>query len=1143
MYNHYNNFPEAVVVINNNKIIYTNTQATTLFCFNPNEILVGKDFLEFIHSGFIKKVNKFFSEIIKEPSKVQNEDIQISICNDKTRWVNIKGATGVNKNDIFIIIRDITDEILTKEKFKENEERFNILLENQIDAVAVFDESGTILFANPAALAMIKATKPTDIIGRKITRFIAKSKIKDTLKRIKLLYEGKKGLFPDYNSYVDLYGNLIPVHVYASIVKYNGAKAVQIIIRDISVIQKHEGQLYLEKIRYKNLLNSLPVGLIIHYDNKIVFINKKGVEFTGLESYLKALNHKISEFFEPISKGTTKYKINNFLQQKDETILSQKLLFKRIDGNKFPVEVIVSPIVYENKDAVRLIIRDITEKERALERLQETETRLQLLIETSPDIICFKDGKGRWLLANKADLELFDLQEIDYFGKTDAELAEFTPFHRDAFLNCMVTDEKTWDNGILSHNDEIIETKHAGTKIYDVYKIPLYNPDKTRKGLVVIGRDVTEDRKIEKKVTAQKEKAQKYLNIVQVIMLSLDTAGNITLINNMGVKILGYNNYKELLGKNWYDITCQIKEKRIQKKARYKAIMEGKIELKNYKEDFIKTKSGDKKIIGWHNTLLYDEQGNISGILSSGIDVTETRNAQKELQQQQDQLKLIINKAPVLLAYADSNVNYLYVNKAYADFYHSTPEYMRGKPAKDFLTVDYYKSIEPYIDDVLQGNEIIYENKRVNNEGETIYIKATYIPHFGDNGNVDAFLAMIEDITESKTKENKLKEALEKAEINDRLKQAFLSNLSHEFRTPMNAVIGFAQLLEDEMSQSPLAIEYLNIIISSTYHLLDLLSSVIELSQIEAGDIKIKHQPVNINNIINGLFTEYQNEANMKDIQLHCETPLENDKAILMSDSKRLKQVIKNLLINALKFTQKGSISFGYKIMKNNIKFFVKDTGIGIPYDQQKSIFEHFRQVEVTHTRHYGGAGVGLTTCKFIVEKMGGEIHLFSIPEKGSTFSFTIPYNPQEIKQSTIEIYNKQKEIIPKSDFTLFNNKMVLLVEDDKDVVFYYQTLFRKSNIKLIVANSGKECINIVNEEHNSIDIILMDIRMEDIDGITLTQKVKSKYKEIPIIIQTAFSQENEIKDSHKAGADDYITKPINRDKLFAKMKKLIIIN
>ncbi len=1128
----YDNIPLPTIILRGNQIISFNRHCAELLKLDAdkNHTLPdlfdkeNRDKLQSYLSTLEKNRPQVYGPVRIKPVKNKNEQFLLTL-------------SALPEQQVMMLLTPFSNHF-------SSDNSGNSLSEYSIDPEIII-QNERIVSLNRAAMEFFGIKDKKEIAGKKASDFISGSKefgLSNELLNKKLKVNSRQpGRNIFYEVIKDKKGNLITVNIFIRKIKYNNKTAFYLHIFDLSNQVSNEQRLFQEKMQYRKLLNSLPNGIIIHHKGKIQFINQKGVEFSGYTSYLELVGKRVTELFKKERKDVLGFSTATFLEGKSATVNTGKLKILRIDGTVLPVEVEISRIQYEGKDSVLIVLKDIREKEQALQRLKEAEQRLQLLIDTSPDIICFKDGKGRWLLANKADLKLFDLENIDYYGKTDAELAEYTPFHRDALLTCMETDEISWKKGEITHTDEIIPTKHEGVKIYDVFKIPLFNPDKSRKGLIVIGRDVTRRRKYEKELKEERKRVQNYLNIAQVIMISLDRAGNITMINNMGVKILGYDNYKELLGLNWFDVSCKDLAEIKRRKSEYRRIMNNEFPDDFYIEGFIRDYKSEKRIIGWHNALLKDEQGNITGILSSGVDITENVETSKQLQLKSEQLELIVNKTPALLAYADKEVRYLYVNTAYAAFYNTTPEEMEGKKASEFIPEAYYNDIAPYIEQVLSGKEVTYENKRHNERGETIYIKATYIPHFDHEGNVDAFLAMIEDITDSKIREIELQNALQRAETNDRLKKAFLSNLSHEFRTPMNAIIGFGELLKEDPSLSDEGREQVEIITSNTWHLLDLITAIIDLSRIEAGELYPKTEIVHVNNMIKAIFNKHKNEAELRNLTLHSETPLPDSEALLISDEERIKQVFDHLISNAFKFSSKGGVSIGYTLEDEEFVFFVKDTGIGIPYNQQNAIFEHFRQVETEHTRHYGGTGVGLTISKLIVEKLGGTIWVNSEPGKGSQFYFTIPKEKQAgIKPRTGKQKAEKDPQRSSSDFEAFNGMTFLITEDEKDVQFYFKILFKKSNVELLFAENGKECLELFEANKEKIDLILMDIRLEDIHGLELTRRIKKAAPGIPVIIQTAFEQYIDQKEAIEAGADNYITKPINKNELFRKIKAVL---
>jgi signal transduction histidine kinase len=244
---------------------------------------------------------------------------------------------------------------------------------------------------------------------------------------------------------------------------------------------------------------------------------------------------------------------------------------------------------------------------------------------------------------------------------------------------------------------------------------------------------------------------------------------------------------------------------------------------------------------------------------------------------------------------------------------------------------------------------------------------------------------------ERKRAEKKIKEALLQSQESDRLKSAFLANMSHEIRTPLNSIIGFSDLMLDPYFDTDQHIEFANIIKENGNNLLSIISDIMDLSKIEAGQLEVKKQLFSINQLIIEIHKEYSFKAIGKGLELLLDMPNLGEKCFIETDSTKLRQILVNLVSNAIKFTEEGRIEIGIKIVGNFLLFSVKDTGIGIPKEYHEKIFERFRQVETAHTRKYGGNGLGLPISKSLVELLGGNIWMESEPGKGTTFCFTIP--------------------------------------------------------------------------------------------------------------------------------------------------------
>jgi signal transduction histidine kinase len=253
---------------------------------------------------------------------------------------------------------------------------------------------------------------------------------------------------------------------------------------------------------------------------------------------------------------------------------------------------------------------------------------------------------------------------------------------------------------------------------------------------------------------------------------------------------------------------------------------------------------------------------------------------------------------------------------------------------------------------------------------------------------------MVEEINERKKIENELIFAKEKAEESDRLKSAFLNNISHEIRTPMNAIIGFSELITDPRITDEERIDFTGIISDSSYRLLGIITDLISISSIDTGQIEIAEETINLNSLLQEIFSQIKPDADKQEVLLVLDMALKDSHSMIHTDRAKLTQIIVHLLKNSVKFTKAGKIGFGYAVRKSEIEFFVSDTGIGIPKEKFDTIFARFQQVDDSSSRNYGGAGLGLPICKAYVELLGGKIWMASEIDKGTTFYFTIPYKP-----------------------------------------------------------------------------------------------------------------------------------------------------
>lgn len=379
-----------------------------------------------------------------------------------------------------------------------------------------------------------------------------------------------------------------------------------------------------------------------------------------------------------------------------------------------------------------------------------------------------------------------------------------------------------------------------------------------------------------------------------------------------------------------------------------------------------------------------------------------------------------------------------------------------------------------------------------------------------------------------------LEKSKEKAEESDKLKSTFLANLSHEIRTPMNAIIGFSDLLLDENLSGDFKKEYLKIIKNSGENLVSIIEDLIEMSKIDAKQIIPKYKGLNIEKCINELYNTLKvtipEDKNISFCLLRNTNKLKND---ILTDEIKLKQIIVNLLTNAIKFTDNGHIVFGYSINqeKQLLEFRVEDTGIGISKNDLKVIFDRFRRVEADYSISLSGLGLGLSISKAYVEMLGGEISVESFYGEGSIFKFTIPliYDQTAIESSVIneESLNNDTEI-----------KTILVAEDDNINYLLLKRILELKNHTVLRARNGQEAVDI-SASNSDIDLVFMDIKMPVLDGYEAFEIIKRDKPDCIIIAQTAHSS-SEVKERIiKAGFSDYITKPLDKEKIFEIINKI----
>jgi len=484
---------------------------------------------------------------------------------------------------------------------------------------------------------------------------------------------------------------------------------------------------------------------------------------------------------------------------------------------------------------------------------------------------------------------------------------------------------------------------------------------------------------------------------------------------------------------------------------------------------------------------------------------------------------------------------YLWVNPAHTLYVGYDQVELIGRSFFEFIhPEDQDKIIKLFRERMAEGIQYAVEFKFQHAEGHFIWMECTanFIP--GETEASGSIVFAAHEITERKDFESELIQGRDKALKSDSLKSSFLANMSHDIRTPMNAIIGFSELLKEKELTEEERMKFLDQITKNGESLLNLVNDIIDVSKIEVGVLAIHKANCPINHICHELYEIYSGYLALKakkQVTLVFTSGFEDKNQMIETDPLRFRQIISNLLSNAIKFTEKGTIEFGYALTKENtLQFFVRDSGIGIPREEHDRIFDQFVRVESVMEQNQEGTGLGLTISRNLTTLLGGKMWLESQVGKGSTFYFTLPYSP--VKES----YKAPAPKLVMKTLPDLSGKKILIVEDDFSSFSYLQAALKKLRTEIVWAKDGETAVKYC-KEMPDIDLVLMDIQLPKMTGFEATPLIKENRPALPVIAQTAYTMSGEEQKCYEAGCDDYLAKPIVPNDLINIVCKYLVNN
>ncbi|MDT3697646.1 MAG: PAS domain S-box protein [Ignavibacterium sp.] len=882
----------------------------------------------------------------------------------------------------------------------------------------------------------------------------------------------------------------------------------------------------------QNMLDATPLGVLVYSldendDLILISTNQSAVNKLKIDVY-KLISKKIQDIFPGLLKENFIEKFKSVLKT-GKSLLNAQLNYE----DTYLKGVYEFSVMKLTSNTIAVFFNDITEKHKATEALIQSEIKYKTLFESANDAIILVFN-GVIVDCNQKTLELFKCTKEMFKDIPPYDLSpEYQP---DGTVSSLKGKKKI--NDALSGQLQFFEWTHK--RFDESIFIAEISLNRIQLGNLVfvqaIVRDITERKNSERIISEQKRELA-------------------TLMSNLpGMAYRCKNNINwtmEFVSEGCYQLTGYRQDELINdKQISYASLIHKNDQLLVYEiiqnavanhEPFtllyrILTWQGLEKWVWEKGRAVYDEFGNVVCLEGFITDITERKLSEEKV----NILAQTLKNVSECVCITNIRDKIIFVNKSFSRVYGYSQTEIIGKPISLIRSPNndaaVVKEIHPQ---TLAGGwtgELI--NKRKNGEEFPVYLSTSLITD--DSGKPIALAAVSMDITEAKMRQKELTDAKDKAEQVSRIKSNFFTNVSHELRSPLVGILGFAEILKNEIKNPALA-DMAETILLGGKRLLETLNNVLDLSRIETDKIKINYKEINLAGFVNENIKLFNALAEKKNLKLLVKKS--KGDVYILADEHLLFQIFNNLMTNAIKYTHSGSVTAEIKsFKKNDLRFAslsITDTGIGIRDENKMIIFEAFRQVSEGLNRQFEGTGLGLTITKKLVEMMSGEIILKSKLGSGSTFQIVFPLQSAKLKEKDKK---ENKKSDKKTEETPILNSLhkVLMVDDDsasRDIA----KLFLKNICEMDFAFTGQDAIAMA--LINDYKLILLDINLGiGLSGIEVAQKIKSikGYEKIPIVALTAFALPGEKEEFLNAGCTHYLSKPFSRNDLVELLKDLV---
>ncbi len=902
-------------------------------------------------------------------------------------------------------------------------------------------------------------------------------------------------------------------------------KRVLVFIHDLSERKKAEQELRESEERYQLLSDATFEAIFLSEKGFCLGQNKTAEKMFGY-TLMEALGRPGTEWIAPEHRAIVKKNMLSGYESPYEVTALRK------DGSTFPCEIQGRMMNYKGEKIRITALRDITERKQAEQSLKESEARLRTLINTTPDIICFKDGQGRWLEANAAALELFSLTGVDYRGKTDTELAELIhPVYRRAFLTCAATDEKAWQAGDLSHEEEVFPTSDGTGKVFDVIKVPLFEADGTRKGLLVLGRDITERKAAERAVRESEESYRRLFENSVVGLYQSTPEGRFIKVNAAFARMLGYGSPEDLV-LSITDIATQYYF-HSEDRCRFQALLAAHGSVENFEFE-ARRKDGSPVWVSNSTRAYFDQKGRVVRYDGIVVDISERKAAEEALRLERRQLLSIFDSLDEIVYVADPKTyEILYVNKKLKDAFKKNP--VGGICYREFQGFD---APCPFCTNaiILKQKYEPYRWEYHNAVLDRDYAIIDRIIQWPDGRDVRFEFAL--DITERKRAEKereRLQEQLiqvQKMESVGRL----AGGVAHDFNNMLGVILGRTEMMLMTLKPGGKLYKGLQEIQKAATRSAELTRQLLAFARKQSIAPKI----LDLNDTVKETLKMLRRLIG-EHIKLiwKPESPLPPVKM----DPSQVDQILTNLCVNArdaISGTGEVTLETRSVVLDKSdctahpdarpgryVMLGVRDTGCGMDTETLNRVFDPFFT-----TKEVGkGTGLGLSTVYGIAKQNKGFVRIDSEPGKGTT----------------VEVYLPAENGIPSGKRTLKTAKLpgsqgetLLLVEDDPGVLGMGKAMLQRLGYGVIDAGSPHEALEKARSHPGEIHLLLTDVVMPRMSGKDLAEKIKEVKPGLKVLYMSGYTADVIAQHSVLDEGIRYLQKPFTLQALAVKVREVL---